>query len=69
MTAEELANKMIPPIKERFLFNSSILLRITTLYIGGTIEIRNTFDLYSSQEGFKYWADVLTILYREGKLQ
>jgi hypothetical protein len=68
MTAEELANKMIPPIKERFLFNSSILLRTTNLHIGA-IEIRNTFDLHSSQEGFKYWADVLTILYREDKLQ
>lgn len=68
MTAEELANRMIPPIKERFLFNSSILFRTTTLYIG-TIEIRNTFDLHSSREGFKYWADVLTILYREGKLK
>lgn len=68
MTAEELTDRMIPPIKERFLFNSSILLRTTTLYIG-TIEIRNTFDLHSSQEGFSYWADVLTVLYRDGKLQ
>lgn len=67
MTAEELADKMIPPVKERFLFNSSIQFKTANLYIG-CIKIRNIFDLRSSPEGFKYWADIISILYREGKL-